>query len=157
MTPLAIVVAISRNDVIGKDGKLPWHVPEDLKHFKDLTLGHAIIMGRATFEEVGKPLPKRRNIVVTSRGPIPGCDVATSVEDAIRLARETDREPRVIGGAGIFRAALPYVTTIHLTEIDRDVDGDTRFHLDRTGFREVERRRGESPDVWFVTLEREAR
>src|SRR5215212_3731570 len=130
MEPLVLVVAIARNGVIGKNGKLPWHIPEDLRFFKAATMGHAIIMGRRTFDETKGPLPGRRNILV-SRSPgfsAPGCEVAPSLEQAIALARRTDPEPRVIGGAEIARLAMPLLTRIYLTEIDRDVEGDTVFH-----------------------------
>lgn len=156
MSPLVLVLAVARNGVIGKDGKVPWYIPEDLKHFRAMTKGHAILMGRKTYEETKRPLPDRRNIVI-SRDPAfsaPGCEVVTSLEQGIALARTTDPEPRVIGGAEIYRLALPLATRIYLTEVDRDVDGDTVFHLDRTGFVETERRGGESGDVWYVTLDR---
>lgn len=158
MEPLVFVVAIARNGVIGKDGKVPWKIPEDLKHFKAMTMGHAILMGRKTYNETKRPLPGRRNIIIT-RSPdftAPGCEVAPTLEQAISLARATDPEPRVIGGAEIFRLALPLATRIYLTEVDRDEDGDTVFHLDRSGFHETERRNAETPDVSFVTLERGA-
>jgi dihydrofolate reductase len=116
-------------------------------------------MGHATYDEEGRPLPDRRNLVV-SRKPtlvLPGAEVFPSVECAIESARETDPEPFVIGGAEVFRAALPYVTRILVTEIDRTYDGDTTFILDRSGFREVARRRGADPTLSFVTLERSAR
>jgi dihydrofolate reductase len=154
--PLVLVLAIGKNGLIGKDGKVPWHIPEDLKHFRRATTGHAIIMGRKTWDEVGKPLPHRRNIVV-SRQPaltLPGAEVVSTLEEAIALARTSDPEPRVIGGAEIYRLAMPYATKILLTEVEREVEGDTYFHLDRSGFRETERTAGESPDVQFVTLER---
>lgn len=157
MDPLVLVLAVARNGVIGKDGKVPWYIPEDLKHFKDMTMGHAILMGRKTYEETRRPLPGRRNIVITRNRAYeaPGCEVVSTLGEAIALARTTDPEPRVIGGAEIYRLALPLATRIHLTEIDRDAEGDTSFHLDRAGFRETERRKGETPGVWFVTLDRE--
>ncbi|MEO7328951.1 MAG: dihydrofolate reductase [Minicystis sp.] len=154
--PLVLVLALGANGVLGKDGKVPWRIPQDLKHFRNVTTGHAILMGRKTWDEVGKPLPNRRNIVI-SRDPsltLPGAEVARSLEEALALARSSDPEPRVIGGAEIYRLALPLATKILLTEVDRDVEGDTYFHLDRSGFRETERRVGEEPDVQFVTLER---
>lgn len=155
--PLVLVLAVARNGAIGKDGKVPWRIPEDLKHFKAMTMGHAIVMGRKTYEETRRPLPGRRNIVI-SRKPeyaAPGCEVVSSLEEAIALARTADPEPRVIGGAEIYRLALPLATRIYLTEVDSDVEGDTFFAVDRTGFRETERRAGETPGVWFVTLDRE--
>ncbi|GAC1352617.1 MAG: dihydrofolate reductase [Polyangiales bacterium] len=153
---MVLVLAVARNGAIGCQGKVPWRIPEDLRHFRKMTLDHAVIMGRKTFDEVGKPLPKRRNIVIT-RDPsriIEGCEVASTLEEAIALARHTDPEPRVIGGAEIYRLALPLATRIYLTEVHRDVEADTFFDLDRTGFRETDRRIGEESDVAFVTLER---
>ena len=156
MEPLVFVLAASKNGVIGNAGKVPWHLPEDLRFFKDMTMGHAIVMGRRTYDETRRPLEGRRNIVI-SRDPTfsaPGCEVVSSLEQAISLARTTDPEPRVIGGAEIFRLALPLATRIYLTEVDLDVPGDTVFHLDRTGFVETERRPGRTPGVTFVTLDR---
>ena len=155
LAPLALVVAIGDGGVIGKDNGLPWRLPEDMRHFKAMTMGHAIIMGRRTWDEVGKPLPGRRNIVVSRTvRHLDGAEVAPDLASAIALARTTDDEPRVIGGATIYEAALPLATRIHLTEVHRPVEGDTFFHLDRAGWRETERRAGESEGVEFVTLER---
>ena len=157
MESLALVVAVGRNGVIGKGGALPWRIPEDLRHFKRVTLGHAVIMGRKTWDSIGKPLVDRRNVVVSRDRAlrIPGVEVVASLEDALRLARERDDEPRVIGGAELYRLALPRATRLFFTEIDREVDGDTFFPaFDRDGWREVERRAGEDPTVSFVTLER---
>jgi dihydrofolate reductase len=155
--PLVLVVAVARNGIIGRDGHLPWDLPEDRRHFRRVTLGHAVIMGRRTWDEVGKPLPQRRNLVV-SRTPglaLEGAEVYPSLAEAIARARETDPEPRIIGGSGIYREALPLVTRIYLTEIDRDVEGDTRFpEFDRAAFREVERRAGGELGVIYLTLER---
>jgi dihydrofolate reductase len=156
--PLVLVVAIADGGVIGKEGGLPWRIPEDLRHFREMTIGHSIIMGKRTWQEVKKPLPRRRNIVVSqSLGALDGAEVVPSLEEAIALARRTDEEPRIIGGAQIYRAALPLATRIYLTEVHRKVDGDTFFHLDRTGWRETARRTGVEPEsegVEFVTLER---
>jgi dihydrofolate reductase len=127
-TRVYLVAAVAKNGVIGARGKLPWHLPEDLQHFKKLTLGHPILMGRRTWESLGKPLPGRENIVI-SRKPgfeAPGASVAASVEGAIALCMG---EPVafVIGGAGIYAASLPLADGLVLTEIDRDYAGDTRF------------------------------
>ena len=128
LLPLALVVAMARNRGIGKGGQLPWHLPEDLKRFKALTLGHALIMGRKTHESIGRPLPGRRNIVVTRSGAsFAGCETAASLEAAMRLARETDAMPMVIGGAELYAQALPYATHLYLTHVDRDVEADTYF------------------------------
>ncbi len=156
MKPLAIVVAIGKNHVIGASGVLPWDLPEDRRYFRSVTTGHAVILGRKTHEEIGKPLPNRRNIVISrTPGYAPaGCEVATSLDAALVLARTTDDEPRVVGGANIFREALPLTTKVFLTEVDLAPDGDVTFELDRDGFVEIERRRGEDPRIAFVVLER---
>src|SRR4051812_25735768 len=119
MEPLALVVAVANNGVIGKDGALPWRIPEDLRHFKRVTVGHAIIMGRKTWESIGRPLPDRRNLVVSrQRGlTLAGAEVVESVEAAVALAHENDPEPRVIGGSEIYRLTLPLATRIFLTEV----------------------------------------
>ncbi|MGM0577785.1 MAG: dihydrofolate reductase [Myxococcota bacterium] len=153
--PLVLVVAVSRNGVIGKDGGLPWHIPGDLKHFKRNTMGHAIIMGRRTWESIGRPLPGRRNIVVSRRRDleIPGCEVAHDLDEALALARTEDDAPRVIGGASLYEEALPRATRLLLTEVDRDVEGDTFFpEFERSEWVEVEREEGDG--VTFLTLER---
>jgi len=158
MNDLAIVVAMNPSRVIGVDGDLPWRMREDLRHFKKTTMGHAIIMGRKTWDSIGRPLPGRRNIVITRNTElqIAGCDVVHSLEAAIDLARkEGDDCPMVIGGATIYAAALPQVTTIYLTEVEIDVDGDTLFpELDRSVWIEVERRKGNTPELSFVTLKK---
>ena len=154
--PLCLVLAVAKNGVIGKDGQVPWRVPEDLKHFRRSTVGHAVIMGRKTWDEVGKPLPDRRNIVVSRNADLklPGAEVAASLDEAIALARTSDEEPRVIGGAEIYRLALPLATRVLLTEILLEPEGDTVFDLDRSGFRETARRVGDDPRAVYVTLER---
>lgn len=153
--PLALILAIARNGIIGRNGALPWHLPEDLRHFKRTTTGHAIIMGRKTHESIGRPLPNRRNIVVTrSSATFEGCETSTSLEGAISLARETDTCPFVIGGATLYEAALPLATEIHLTEIDEEVEGDTTLTLSLADFEEVERRAGETPGVTFRLLKK---
>ena len=137
-----LVAAVSRNGIIGADGRLPWHLPEDLKHFKNLTLGHPVIMGRRTWEAIGKPLPGRENIVISRRSAYeaPGASVAASLEAAIALCAG---EPLafVIGGAEIYAAALPLADGLVLTEIRRDYQGDTRFpDWDRAAWRETQRK-----------------
>ena len=126
---IEIVVALAANGVIGKNGGLPWNLPADLKHFKNLTMGRPIIMGRRTFEEVGKPLPGRRSIVVSTTwaSPPAGVELARSLDDAITLAASSPGPVFVIGGAVLFEAALPRTDVLHLTEIDDPVDGDTVF------------------------------
>ncbi len=153
--PLALVVAIADNGVIGKDNALPWRIPEDLRHFKAMTTGHAIIMGRKTHASIGRPLAGRRNIVVSrTADQFDGCELARSLEAAIALARTTDSEPRIIGGARLYEEALPLATRIFLTEVHGEHEGDAFLHLDRAGWRETSRRAAETEGVEFVTLER---
>jgi dihydrofolate reductase len=139
-----MVAAVSRNGVIGRGGGLPWHIPGDLAFFKRTTMGHAILMGRRTFDSVGKPLPGRRNIVVTRQRDllIPGCEVVHSLAEAIELARAGgEPDPHVVGGASLYTEGMPLATRLVLTEIDLDVsDGDTFFpEFDRGQWREVQR------------------
>lgn len=128
-TRIYLIAAVAKNGVIGAQGKLPWHLPEDLKHFKSLTLGHPMIMGRRTWESFGgKPLPGREHIVISRKAgyEAPGASVAATLESAVALCTG---EPLafVIGGAEIYAAALPLAQGLVLTEIERDFVGDTRF------------------------------
>lgn len=153
---LSLIVAMDGARVIGADNGIPWHHREDMRHFRRTTLGHAVIMGRATFESIGKPLAKRRNIVVTRNRAlsIDGCEVVHSLAEAVALAREGDAEPFVIGGAQLFREALPKVTRIYLTTVPGEHEGDTFFPaLDPTEWRPLERTETEEGLV-FTTLER---
>ena len=159
MKNLAIVVAIGPKGVIGKLSGLPWHVPEDMRHFRNVTMGHAIIMGRKTHESIGKTLPGRRNIVVSRSEDLrvsDGAERASGLAPAIDLARAGgDDEPRVIGGARLYEEALPLATRLFLTEITFPAEGDVYFpSFDRAAWREVERREGTTPGVTFVTLAR---
>jgi len=158
LAPLALIAAVARNGVIGKGGTLPWHVPEDLKHFKKATYGHAIIMGRKTHDSIGRALPGRRNIVISgTRGAVfPGCEVARSLDEAIALARSTDLCPFIVGGASIYQEALPLVTELHLTTIDQDVEGDTYFPTDLSQFEEISQQPAETAGVVFRLLRRKA-
>lgn len=127
---IAIVVAIAENNVIGKDNQLIWHLPADLRHFKQKTMGHPMIMGRKTFESIGKPLPGRTTIIVTRQEDYQaeGCIVVYSVEEAIAKGKELDSEQvSIVGGAEIYKQALPYVDTLYLTEVHHAFDGDTFF------------------------------
>jgi dihydrofolate reductase len=136
-----LVAAVASNGIIGVNGKLPWHLPEDLRRFKKLTLGHPVIMGRKTWESLGKALPGRRNIVVSSQpGYVAaGASVAGSLEAALALCAG-EAVVFVIGGYRLFLDALPIATGIDLTEIQREFDGDTYFPaFDRSTWREVKR------------------
>lgn len=157
--PLGLVVAIARNGGIGLKNGLPWRIPEDLKRFKAVTLGHAVVMGRATHESIGRPLPQRRNVVVSrSAAAFPGCEVARSLDEALAQARQTDPMPMIIGGATLYAEALPLATHLFLTEVDRDVEADTFFPpWSRDEWREVRRQvAAAEPDVTFIDLERVA-
>lgn len=125
---VSLVVAMARNRVIGKDGGLPWRLPDDLKHFKRLTLDHTVIMGRKTFEEIRQPLANRRNVVI-SRNPDfrpSGVTVVPSLAEALALGA-TEAEVFVIGGGEVYRQALPLADRIYLTVVHADIEGDTTF------------------------------
>jgi dihydrofolate reductase len=126
------VVAHDRRGVMGRGGALPWHLPEDLKHFKRLTIEKPVVMGRKTFESMGKPLARRRNIVLTRNTAYwpEGVQVARSVEDVFHMTAD-DPEIAVIGGAQIFNEFAPYVDTAFVTEVDAEVDGDTFYMAPR--------------------------
>ena len=127
---LTIIVARATNGVIGRDNALPWRLPADLAHFKRTTLGHPVIMGRKTWDSIGKPLPGRRNIVVTRNASwyAEGTERASSLDEAIARCAK-DASAFVIGGAELFAAALPRADSAIVTEIDRDIEGDTFFPL----------------------------
>jgi dihydrofolate reductase len=126
---LAIIVAIGENNVIGKDNSLLWKLSSDMKLFRNLTIGHPIIMGRKTYESIGKPLPGRLNIVITKQKlSVEGIVIANSLEKAIKLAQETnDPEAFVIGGGEIYKLALPLVDKLYVTEVKGNFEGDTFF------------------------------
>lgn len=158
---ISLVVAMARNRVIGRNNALPWRLSEDLRRFKATTLGKPILMGRKTFESIGKPLPGRRNIVLT-RDPAwraEGVDVVRSVEEALRKAADAP-ELAVIGGAEVYRLVLPLAQRIYLTRVEADVSGDTSFpEIDFAQWREQQTgtqpadERNQYPAT-FVTLDR---
>lgn len=136
-----LIAAVARNGVIGRGGQLPWYLPDDLKWFKDLTVGQTIIMGRRTFESVGSALPRRRNIIVSSTMKTAPADttLVATVEEAVELARQWGGRICVVGGAKIYAAALPIADVLRLTELDEPVEGDTYFpKFDRNEWRVVE-------------------
>lgn len=152
--PLSLIFAVGRNGAIGRDGGLPWSYPEDRKHFADMTRGHAVIMGRRTFDEVGQPLPDRRNIVVSGTfEPRHGVVVVSSLEEALAVAYSGDPSPFVIGGVRLFTEALPLATHVYVTEVPESPEADTFFHFDRSGFQVVEERTTSS-GLRFVTYAR---
>lgn len=156
LPPLALIAAMARNRTIGDRGELPWNEPEDLAHFKALSTGHAVIMGRKTAESLKlRPLPRRRNLVVTRQAglALPGFEVFSDLAAAITAARSGDPEPLVIGGAEIYRLALPRITTMHLTVVQRDCPGDAFFpEFDERDWRERTTR--SSGALVFRTLDR---
>jgi len=125
---VAIIAAMSSNRVIGRQGTIPWHIPEDLRRFRELTTGHALIMGRKTYESIGRPLPGRKTIIVTRQPAYAaaGCLTAASLDGALRLA-EPSAEAFICGGAELYRQALPFAARIYLTVINEAVAGDATF------------------------------
>jgi dihydrofolate reductase len=159
---IELVVAVSENDVIGRHNRLPWHLPADLRHFKALTIGHTVLMGRKTHESIGRPLPGRRNVILTRcKGfAAEGCVVAASLADAID-AHAAERSLMVIGGAEVYRECLPHAARIHLTIVHtRIADGDAFFDgWHGSAWRESARERHaadeQNPHAYsFLTLER---
>ena len=157
---LSLIVAMAKNRVIGSNNQMPWHLPADFAYFKKVTLGHPVIMGRKTFESIGRPLPGRRNIVV-SRNPAfraEGVDIMTSLDAAIKACQNT--EAFVIGGATLYAEALPHADRLFITEVDASPNGDTLFpSLDKNLWREITRARREADEnnihaMQFVVLER---
>lgn len=126
---LSLILAAARNGVIGGNNQLLWHLPNDFRFFKNTTKGHPIIMGRKTFESIGKALPDRTNIIVTRDRSFaaPGCEVFTELDKAIHYARTLDEDVFVIGGAEIFRQTMSEATRIYYTEVDADLEGDAVF------------------------------
>lgn len=164
-TPLSIAVAVAENGVIGRDNALPWHLPDDLKWFKRVTLGKPVIMGRRTFESIGRPLPGRPNIVVTTTPgwAADGVRAAVDLDAALAIAEEVKGDAGeivVIGGARLFAEALDRAALLYLTEVHLRPEGDVTFPpFDRTGWEEVERTPGQpaadgTPTHTFVVLRR---
>ena len=143
---LSIIVAKAKNNIIGKNNELVWNIPDDMKRFKALTTGHPVIMGRKTFESIGKPLPNRENIILTRNEDyiIEGENVKIvhSIDD-LKEYINSDENAFVIGGATIFTQLMPYVKVLYVTEIDKDFDGDALFcKIDENEWREISRQPG---------------
>lgn len=164
---LAVIVAAAENGVIGRNNALPWHLPEDLKYFKRVTLGKPVVMGRKTFESIGRPLPGRTNIVITRAADwcADGVKVVHSLDEALALAADIAvidgaSELMVIGGAEIYRDALPRADRLYFTEVHAEVEGDASLPaIDWSGWREVSRERFEASesnpyDYSFAVFER---
>ena len=150
-----IVAAVGRNGVIGIDGGLPWRIPDDLARFKAMTMGHTLIMGRSTFESIGRPLPGRATIVLT-RTPgwaHEGVEVAGSLDEAVEIAHRSGRDAFIVGGAAVYGAGLDVADSMELTEVDAAPDGDTFFpQVEWDRWCEVRRESHEGFD--FVSYER---
>ena len=145
---VALIVAMAKNRTIGVNNTLPWRCPEDLKHFKALTMGHHMIMGRKTFDSIGKALPGRTTVVVTRDRELrlEGCLMAHSLSQAIAVCTEKiaagtdDREIFIVGGAEIYAQSMPFVDNLYVTEIQQDVDGDAHFpEINSVSWHEVSR------------------
>ncbi len=160
---ISTIVAVAKNNVIGKDNDIPWYLPADLKYFKKITTGHHIVMGRKCYESIGRPLPKRTNVVVT-RNPFfiaTGCLVTHNVAEAVQLAEANgEEEVFIIGGGQIYEIALPHVDRIYLTEVDLEVEGDIFFpEIDKNNWTLVKETKHQADekneyDYTFKILER---
>jgi dihydrofolate reductase len=141
MKPLSLIVAFAKNNVIGDKNTLPWHLPEDLKRFRALTMGHHIIMGRKTYESLGRLLPGRTTVIVTRNKAyyVEGALIASSLELAIAMCKD-DPEPFLIGGAEMYKTGLKLATKLYITEVDAEFTGDAFFEtLDLSCWQEKER------------------
>ena len=160
---LSIIVAKAKNNIIGKDNKIIWHLPEDLKHFKNITTGHTIIMGRKTFESLGRVLPNRKHIIFSNNPSFNVNDENVKVVHSLLEIQdliEGKEEAFVIGGAMIYNFLMPYVKKMYVTEIDKEFEGDTFFpKIDDNIWKETSREKGikddkNNLDYYFVTYER---
>lgn len=152
--PLHIIVAMTASRVIGRDGRMPWSLPEDLRLFKSLTTGNTVIMGRQTFQSIGRPLSKRNNLIVSSTvKPVPGAEVFSDLASAVRRAETLGRPAFFIGGAQIYREALPLSEFLHVSWVESEYEGDTYFPaFDLAGWQESERR--QYPGFIYVLYQR---
>lgn len=137
---VSMIVAAAKNGVIGKDNQMLWHLPNDFKFFKSHTTGHPIIMGRKTFQSIGRPLPNRTNIVISSNFEADGVEVVSSLDKAIDLAYSIDGDPFIIGGATIYHQAYELADRIFLTIVDTEIEGDATFQFP-------------DPSEWKLTFE----
>ncbi|VAW88936.1 Dihydrofolate reductase [hydrothermal vent metagenome] len=162
MAILSLIAAMASNRVIGINNTLPWHLPADFKHFKAVTMGKPILMGRKTYESIGRPLPGRKNIIITHNTSYSaqGCIVVNSIDEALAQTKD-DAEVMVIGGASFYQQTLPIAQRIYLTIIHHEFEGDTHFiELDNTTWKEIDRLDYEPDEknsypYSFLTLERQ--
>ncbi|WP_240374487.1 dihydrofolate reductase [Bacillus piscicola] len=144
---IAFVVAMDKNRVIGNNNDIPWHLPADLRHFKEVTTGHPIVMGRKTYESIGRPLPGRRNIIMTGNRDYqaPGCDIVSTVEEVLDISKT--QETHVIGGETLFEQFFPHAEKLYLTIIHDAFTGDTFFpKFDEEEWNVVDRKEGPTDD-----------
>lgn len=159
---LSIIVAFDRNRTIGKDNQLPWHLPRDLANFKKVTMGHPIVMGRKTYESIGRPLPGRENIILTRNRSYEadGCKIIHTIDDLRQIKQQYNDELFILGGAEIFKEVLPEVDRLYVTYIDAEFVGDTFFpEVDLNEWKEISREKGikdeNNPyDYEFIVYER---
>lgn len=161
MQKISGIVAVADSGVIGQDNQLIWHLPNDLKHFKAITLNKPIVMGRKTYESIGRPLPERRNIILSSNKSliIPGCEVMHSIEEILE-ATQNAPEVMITGGGEIYRLFMPYLTYLYITYVHVEVSGEITFPtLNKNEWREISRKKNDSDashiyDYTFVELEK---
>lgn len=159
---VTIIAAIAENNALGKNNQLIWHLPADLKRFKKTTLNHVVIMGRKTFESLGKPLPNRTNILITrdKNYKAEGCVVANSLKEALKAALKVDENPFILGGADIYTQAMPFADKLDITYVHHQFDADVFFpEIDKTIWKETSRENFKADennkyDYSFVTFER---
>ena len=138
---LSIIVAMDDNQLIGKDNALPWHLPADLAYFKKVTTGKTVLMGRKTHESIGRPLPNRRNVIISRNATFTaeGCEVVGSIDAALALAKD-DNEVMIMGGASFYEQMLPHIDRLYITQIEGGYEGDAHFpNFNREAFLEVSR------------------
>lgn len=161
----SFLVAMDRNRVIGKDNDLPWRLPADLAYFKKKTTGHTILMGRKTYESIGRPLPNRLNVILTKNKHFTaeGCIVVHSVEEALALMNKKEDEYFIIGGSDLFKQFFPYVDRMYITFIDEEFEGDTFFpEIDMSDWKLISKEKGKKDeknryDYEFLVYERSHR
>lgn len=155
---ISIIAAAAKNNVIGSGGRIPWNIPEDMAYFRRITTGGAVIMGRRTYEDIGRPLPKRLNIVISSKRRFIGDDLLTAVSlaDAIDLAKSSGRDNIFLcGGGAVYREGLDIADRIYLTRINRDYEGDVFFpEISEKDFRLVSEEYCKEADITFYVYDR---
>ena len=159
---VTIMAAIAANNALGKDNQLIWHLPADLKRFKKTTLNHAVIVGRKTYESLGKPLPNRTNIIITrdKNYQVEGCVIVNSLKEALKAAAEVDENPFILGGAEIYKQAMPLADKLDITFVHHQFEADVFFpEIDKTIWKETSRENFKADennkyDYSFVTFER---